>query len=71
MRIGDQDYYRQRLDHELDAAQSSPCARARGIHLDLARHYSAKLRLLEALSSESSFSEPRLEAAPVRRTALR
>jgi hypothetical protein len=66
----DQDYYRKRLEQESAAAQNSRCAYARDVHLDLATRYSEKLRLMEALSSETSLSEPRLKVAPVRRTAF-
>jgi hypothetical protein len=68
--IRDQDYYRRRLAQESAAAQNASSACARDVHLDLAARYSAKLKLIQALSADAPVSEPRLEAAPARRTAL-
>ena len=67
----DRDYYRRRVAQENAAAESTSCAHARLVHADLAERYSAKLRLAEALATESSISEPRLEATPARRRVLR
>ena len=77
MGIGDLDYYRRRVGAELLAAKTTSCAHARDVHLDLAERYSAKLRLIEALSVDVPRSPA--EAAPARplvpqaarRTALR
>ena len=59
----DRDYYRRRVAQETAAAQCSSCDHARAVHRDLAERYSAKLRLAEALTSETSFEEPQNLAA--------
>lgn len=50
MGIRDLDYYRRRVGEESLAAKTASCVDARDVHLDLAERYSAKLRLIEALS---------------------
>ena len=68
MGSSDRDYYLRRVAQESAAAERASSAYAREVHLDLAARYSAKLRLIEALSNDGSFSEPRQEQAPARRS---
>ena len=55
----DLDYYRRRIAEESLAARGAPSDLVRDLHLDLASRYREKLRLVEALSRDASFSEPR------------
>ena len=63
MRAGDKQYYRRRLTQEFAAAQNASCDVARAVHLELAERYSAKLRLIEALSARAAYAEPQHAAA--------
>lgn len=64
MGIADLDYYRRRVAEESLAAKTTSCAHARDVHLDLAERYSAKLRLIAALSVDVPPSPA--EAVPAR-----
>lgn len=58
MGLGDSGYYRRRIEQEYAAAENATCMDARGLHLDLAERYAAKLRLIGALSMDTPNSVP-------------
>lgn len=56
MLLGDQKYYSRRVREEVSAAEAASCPKARQIHLQLAELYSARLKLVEAISSGRAYS---------------
>lgn len=56
MLSGDRKYYSRRVREEASAAEAASCPKARQAHLQLAELYSARLNLVEAISSGRVYS---------------
>lgn len=53
---GDRKYFSRRVREETSAAEAASCPEARQAHLELAELYSARLNLVEAISSGRVYS---------------